>query len=327
MKTLFNLLKAMFILQMSMSEGEGGGFMGGNSTNVEGGSNEPPAEEGNFAAKGGNADTDVQYSYPQGLDESYHGSPTLMKYVDKETGKFNDAEVYKALVHAQSAIGSEKIPVPNKNFTEEQWRETFHKLGLPEKIDEYSLENNLPEGVQANEEMFNGFKELAHKVGILPKQAQEILNFYNEQMAGTTQQQSQRVEEKIQQGRQKLEQEWGNDFETNMKRAEMALDHFFPSPEQKQAIAATGFLDTVEGTKFFAQLANGLKEDQFTSDASSGFGMDKNELQEQVNKTYTKLREMGKTHPQYQGTLTKYQNLLAKLHGNKPVGSTTAARV
>ena len=317
--TLFKQLKNFFIIQLSMSEGEGGGFMGG-TAGEGGGTAEPTATPTD--------DGGVQYQYPSGLDETYHGAPTLLKYANKETGEVNQAEGFKALVHAQSAIGAEKIAVPTKNFTEEQWRETFHKLGLPQSLDEYKVENKLPEGVQGNEEMFNGFRELAHKVGILPNQAQEILNFYNEQMAGQTTAQSQRVQQEVEEGRRQLEKEWGNDFNTNMDRAEMALNHFFPTPEGKQAIAATGFLDTVEGTKFFAQLANGLREDQFDSDTRGGFGMDKGQLQEQITDTYQKLSAMGKTHPQYQGTLAKYQKLLNQMHGTAPVtAGSTIARV
>jgi hypothetical protein len=316
----FKKLFALLFLRMSMSEGEGGGFMGGSSTDGEGGSNgNPPAGAGDG--------TTVQYSYPEGLDSSYHGNATLLKYANDE-GQFNQAEIMKALIHANTAIGSEKIAVPNKNFTEEQWRETFHKLGLPKDVAEYAIENNVAEGQTANEEMFNGFKELAHAQGILPKQAQAIVDYFNGQMQGQATSQTERVQQEIAEGRASLEKEWGAQFDANMQNAEMALNHFFPTPEEQKEIAATGFLDTVAGTKFFAMLASGLREDSFDDQTKGGFGMTKEAIDQRIGDTHKRLTEMGRQHPQYQGTLEEYNRLLRQRHGNTPVtASQTVARV
>ena len=36
-------------------------------------------------------------------------------------------------------IGQDKVAVPNKNSTEDQWNEVYSKLGRPETPDKYSL--------------------------------------------------------------------------------------------------------------------------------------------------------------------------------------------
>ena len=37
-------------------------------------------------------------------------------------------------------IGQDKVAVPNKNSTEDQWNEVYDKLGRPESADKYSLD-------------------------------------------------------------------------------------------------------------------------------------------------------------------------------------------
>ena len=310
----FKLFKFLVPVMM-MVDGEGGGaFMGGES--------EPaPSEGGGDPANEGG---DVTYKYPSGLDESYHGNKTLMKYADKE-GNFNQAEIAKALIHATSAIGSDKMIVPNKNFTEDQWRETFQKLGVPEKVEEYSLENKL--GEKADEKLFNGFKEKAHELGVLPNQAQGIMDFFNEYSGEQVQAMDTNVQERIENDVKTLKSEWGEGYEKNMNLAEQALGHFFPDETERNALVNTGFLDTIEGTRFFKRLGESLSEDHFTPQASNGFGATPEELNDSISSTYRELNEMGRQHPQYAAKMKQYENLLAKRYGTQAVGPTSVGRV
>jgi len=45
----------------------------------------------------------------------------------------------KSYVHAQKMIGSDKIPVPNKYATDEDWQAVYSKLGRPESPDAYEF--------------------------------------------------------------------------------------------------------------------------------------------------------------------------------------------
>jgi hypothetical protein len=37
-------------------------------------------------------------------------------------------------------IGQDKVVIPNKNSTEDQWNEVYDKLGRPESADKYTLD-------------------------------------------------------------------------------------------------------------------------------------------------------------------------------------------
>ena len=40
----------------------------------------------------------------------------------------------KSYIHAQKMIGSDKIPVPNKYATDEDWQAVYNKLGRPRTL-------------------------------------------------------------------------------------------------------------------------------------------------------------------------------------------------
>jgi len=70
--------------------------------------------------------------------------------------------------------------------------------------------------------------EIAYNAGILPKQAQEIVDFFNKsvgaQIEGTRQEQELQAKKLT----ADLQQEWGSDYERNMKLAETAFGKFLP---------------------------------------------------------------------------------------------------
>lgn len=317
----FSLLRFLFMADiMFLYEGDGTpGFMGGAGGSGGGGG----AGDGDGAGAGDG----IQYAYPEGLDESYHGNATLLKYADKE-GKFNQANIMKSLIHATSQMGSDKMTVPNDNFTDDQWKDTFGKLGLPGDITEYGVKNNLLEGQTANEEMFNKFNEVAYANGILPKQAQAIADFFNESMmeqgTGVAEANVQRLEQET----LALKKEWGDEgYDKNIGIAEQALKHFVTDEAELKAIVDSGFLDSGAVTKLFHRLGMGLQEDGFDHDTKGTFGMDNNQLDESINTIGNELRAMGKGHPNYANKMKQYTDALNKRHGNKPVAGSASVRV
>ena len=48
---------------------------------------------------------------------------------EKSLSNFNNMEDFvKSYLHAQKLVGADKIPVPNKHATDEDWNEVFKKL-------------------------------------------------------------------------------------------------------------------------------------------------------------------------------------------------------
>ena len=97
---------------------------------------------------------------------------------EKSLENFNNMEDFvKSYLHAQKLVGADKIPVPNKHATDEDWNEVFKKLGAPNSPEDYKYNFKDEEVDQSTVQEFN---KAAHRLGLLPKQAEGLIKFYNE---------------------------------------------------------------------------------------------------------------------------------------------------
>ena len=86
---------------------------------------------------------------------------------EKSLENFNNMEDFvKSYLHAQKMVGADKIPVPNKHSTDEDWNEVFKRLGAPGSPDDYKYDFKDQE---LNQGQVSEFNKTAHKLGLLPK--------------------------------------------------------------------------------------------------------------------------------------------------------------
>ena len=99
---------------------------------------------------------------------------------EKALQNFQDMKGFvKSYLHSQKLVGADKIPVPNKHATDEDWNEVYTRLGKPESPDGYKF--NLPkDNNKLDDNSLKAFSEQAHKLGLLPHQADGIIKYYNE---------------------------------------------------------------------------------------------------------------------------------------------------
>ena len=102
-------------------------------------------------------------NWRDGLPESIRGEKCL-ENVKSINGLVN------SYVHAQHAIGANKVALPNENSTEEDWAAFYKACGRPETEKEYTTDGvQLPEGVKLDEEAVNAFRSFAFKHGFNQK--------------------------------------------------------------------------------------------------------------------------------------------------------------
>ena len=132
----------------------------------------------------------------------------------------------KSYVNAQSMIGADKLAIPGKHATDEDWSEVYRRLGRPDAPDGYELDNGMPEGVEQIDDMLNWFKGAAHEAGLTPSQAQKLLGGYN-QFLGT---QVGADEGQIQQMREtteiELKKEYGAAYADRITNGNAAMQEF-----------------------------------------------------------------------------------------------------
>lgn len=283
------------------SSGDGGGEGG------QGDAGAPPTGSPSDDPNGGG--NGISYSYPETLDKEYHGSPSLMKFAD-DKGQFDVGKIMKSYIHLEKGMGKDKILKPNENFTDEQWKETFRSLGVPEDLNDYKIENNLPEGVTGNEEFFKNFTKKAHEVGVLPKQAQALMDFYNDTV-GAQVVKMQESDNAYKQGQLEiLKNTWGDGLDKKMKVADQAAKHLLDENDYKE-ISNMGLFQNAAFAKLMAKVGEGLQDDSFNNEVKGSFGLTPDEVEDKIKSFYEPNHPFRNSkHPQHNHYAKEFEKLM-----------------
>jgi hypothetical protein len=165
----------------------------------------------------------------------------------------------KMLVSGQKMIGADKIMVPGKESTDEDWGKIFNKLGRPEKSDGYALAKpEIPEGMPWDDKAVLAFQEIAHKAGLLPKQAKDLFNWYNgiaaEAYTGT----QKATQEAYDGAVAALKKEWGAAYDQKLELSRAAI-RAFASEEDIKALDE-GLGNDPRMIKLFAKIGSQISE-------------------------------------------------------------------
>lgn len=244
----------------------------------------------------------------EGIDKTIFEDPSLKAFKD-ETGKLNGQNLLKSYVHAQKAMGRDRLMVPTDNDAPEAWKEVYHKLGLPKDIKEYSP---VPTDYEVeNQEVFNQFKEIAFNAGILPKQAQQILEWHakNEEAQQIQAQEAQNNYYK--EGIQSLQKEFGQAFDQKIGVAQQAVKTFC-SPEIVEMLDSSGLGNDPAVVKFFVSLGEQLLEDganPSTGVTSMQGKLSPQEAQEEINKVMSDM-----SHPYFNKDNAQHNDAVRKMN-------------
>jgi len=217
----------------------------------------------------------------------------------------------KSYIHAQKMVGSDKIPVPNKYATEDDWNAVYEKLGRPKTADGYKFD--LPQDKQVDEVSLKEFSSQAHKLGLLPGQAQGMVKFYNDITAKSLQDADSKALTARETSTKELKQEWGQAFDQKVSQAATLA----------KSVGATELLDTnlADGTKLgdhpvmikaFAELANKMGEDSIVQ-ASGPTYLTPNQIEKQIGElTQTDSAYWDKNHTNHEAAVQEVLALREK---------------
>ena len=128
----------------------------------------------------------------------------------------------RSFVNAQKLIGADKIPFPT-NPTEEDLSNIYSRLGRPETPEGYEF---ATDGNVITEDVAAEYAGVAHQLGLSPKQAAGILDYYKGSVGQTTEQMEQLAQEQAEQTTNELKREWGNAFGDKVAAAKDVVDQF-----------------------------------------------------------------------------------------------------
>ena len=249
----------------------------------------------------------TQNNFQDLIPEEYKGEKSLSNFKD-----MND--FVKSYLSAQKIVGADKIPVPNKFATEDDWKAVFTKLGAPENPDDYKY--NFKEG-EVDQELLSTFNQQAHKLGLLPQQAESLIKFYNDMNEGSSIQAEEKAAETRLHTENELKKEFGPQYVKRLDQAKKLAISSLGNEFLENTLLADGSRlgDNLNVVKAFSNLAEKLSEDEVIKGDSSSY-MTANEIEKEINS----LTEEGspywtKTHPNHQKAVQEVFKLRELLNG------------
>ena len=147
------------------------------------------------------------------LSDELKNDSTLANIKDVESAA-------KTLIHQQKMLGS-RIPMPK---TDEERSELYNKLGRPEEASGYKVEVPQTHQTYFQEDNLNEFKNVAHQIGLNQNQVDALINYQLKAIDNDVSKEPSRLAVSKAETENALKQEWGMEYDKNMRSAKRALD-------------------------------------------------------------------------------------------------------
>ena len=228
---------------------------------------------------------------------------------EKSLENINSMEdLLKGYVHAQKLVGTNKIPVPNKHSTDEDWNEVFKRLGAPNSPEDYKY--NLKD-VEMDQNQVSEFNKAAHQLGLLPKQAEGLIKFYNEMNGNIAATQEEQAAQAQLNTETELKKEYGPQFAKRLDQAKKLAVSTLGQEFLENTYLKDGSRlgDNLSVIKAFSSLADKLSEDEIIKGDGTGY-MTAKEIEKEIDDlTQEGSPYWNKTHPNHQKNIQEVLKL------------------
>lgn len=222
----------------------------------------------------------------------------------------NFSTLAQSYVHAQKAIGANKVAIPGADATPEEKSAFYNALGRPEKAEDYKIETpaDIPEGLVFNDESMNEFKKFAFEHGLSQEQANKAVEFQGQMLAKEYQASVAAAEAEFVQTEAKLKTEFGPNYNNTIAQCNKAMQTFGVVETLKNA----GLLNNYEVIKMFSKIGGSLSESKLKGESepvSSSAQSRYNDIIGNTDGAYYKH-----DHPMHEQTVAEVTRLLSVLN-------------
>lgn len=242
----------------------------------------------------------------KGLPEDIRNEPSLQKITDI-------GGLAKGYISAQKMLGKDKIVIPDKHATEDDWKAVYQKLGLPENSEGYQLKYDSE---KITDDEIKVVKEGLFKAGLLPHQVQPLFDWYQEHINGQLAQAEKDLEGERQQSVDALKKEWGVAFDQKLNQAQTAFSEI-ASDEERRYINDSGLGNDPRLVRIFSKFYDRfMKEDKVVGEGTANNGLHTPDgAREEINKILgnTEHPYYEKTHPNHKSAVEEVQRLYQQL--------------
>jgi hypothetical protein len=263
--------------------GKGTGVGGGSGGGDKGGSQGAGGDKSGDAG-GGAGQVVIPQNWKEALPEEIRGEASLTNVPDVPT-------LVKNYINAQKMIGADKVAIPGKHASENDWKEVYYKLGLPRDSKEYNVE--LDPKTNLDKDFVETFKGKAHEIGLMPNQAKKMAEWFGKINTEVNAEADKQNRQAVINQMNGLKKEWGNDYEQNIIRARAAIMEF-ADDGMKKFIKDAGLTTNPAFIKLMTKVGETLSEDTLKSHSVS---QNANELSPaQANEKIAEIKANAK-HP------------------------------
>jgi len=256
-----------------------------------------------------------------GLPAEIQAHTTLAKFTGGEKGE-NLIPMPKALaqgyINAEQLIGREKIPMPK---TDEEWMNTYNRLGRPETAEEYALavdETFDPAAQEVLKLDIEDIRPAFHAAGLTNKQSAEVFKFYSTRINQKIEEVKEHAEEAKKKAEVVLRAEYGQGYEGKMILANRAAEAL-GGQELIDLLGATEVGSHPAAIKAFIKMGERMSEELGLDKDSGQILKTKEGLQDEVQALMNDPAYLDATNPQHTTIVAKVQRLMGLIHGTAPV--------
>jgi hypothetical protein len=251
------------VLDDDAGAGSGSGSKGageGSGASSGAGSSGGQGDGGNSGGQAGASKVAIPENWKDALPDDLKASKTIEKYKTIQ-------ELAKAHENLQKIMGNEKVAIPQKGDAE-GLRGVLQKLGLPEKAEDYKIDIDESK-TKVDKEFFDGFKAQAHKLGMLPEQSKQLVEWFAGINDAAYQAQMKDLNDRVTAGIDGLKKEWGDAYPENVARAKAALREF-GDDASKKFVKESGLNNNPFFIKMLAKVGETLAEGKIKGEGGTG---------------------------------------------------------
>ena len=251
---------------------------------------------------------DTGVTFLDTLPEALRSEPSLKNFT-------NNGDLAKSFIHAQRMVGMDKIPVPGKHSTDEDWQTVYNTLGRPSDPNDYNFEGV---SFEADDPNLVEFKKAAHEAGLNPGQASKVLKFYEGLNSQSEETNAANEQQMRQDSDLELRKEFGLAFDKKVKQADDVYKKFFPNELKDQQLANGNLLGNDPSfIKALAKLGDNFSEDNMESE--NNLTLTPENAQREITKlTAPSTPYWDKKHPGHQAAVDEVFALQNVKHGIIP---------
>lgn len=227
---------------------------------------------GGSGGAGGAGGTGGEKSWRDTLPDDLKNDAGLSTFTDV-------AALAKSYLSTKAHVGKKGIIPPGEKASDDEVK-AFHKaLGLPD-LEKYEV--SPPKDKKVQDEIVKGFKEIAHKSGILPKQAQAVLEWFIGAEESAAQVQAKAKETSTNEKIADLKKELGAGYDKELSKARLAAKE--AGSEFQEYLRDSGLGNDPMVIKALAKYGALYGEDKLRGEGGGKFGQTPAEIQAKIDR-------------------------------------------